>query len=265
MYALNSFMIAAVLLFSMLAVMELGYRLGRRRRDSATELTRRHVNGVQASLLGVLALLLGFSFSLALQRFDSRSEAVVDEANAIGTAWLRAKLLPESVRSETLELFRQYIDLRARAGHISVAHESERDLVLAQTDRVLAALWRCAERAVQEDKSPVPSGIFVQALNAAIDAHARNEAILARHVPGLIMGSLFGTLVLTAGAVGFATGFAGHRPSFVTYVLVVSFVMLAFTITDLDRPRRGFILVDQSSFTNLRATIEAEANAAPQP
>jgi hypothetical protein len=79
---------------------EMSYRMGLRTRVSADEASKAHINTIAASLLGILALLLGFTFSLSLQPFDSRSAAVVDEANAIGTAYLRAQLLPASVRSD---------------------------------------------------------------------------------------------------------------------------------------------------------------------
>jgi hypothetical protein len=98
-YATDSALIAALLFVSMALAIELGYRIGLTRKASADDAARAHVNAIQASIMGILALLLGFTFSLSLQRFDSRSAAVVDEANAIGTTWLRAQLLPPGAKN----------------------------------------------------------------------------------------------------------------------------------------------------------------------
>ena len=100
MYNLNSVLITMILFLCLVLAIEAGYRVGRRFQDVTNEVSKSKVDAIQASLLGVLALILGFTFSLSLQRYDSRSEAVVDEANAIGTTYLRAQLLPVSIRNK---------------------------------------------------------------------------------------------------------------------------------------------------------------------
>ena len=265
MYGLNSLLIAGVLFFSMAVAMEAGYRIGRIRTRSASDAARTHVNAIQASLLGVLALLLGFTFSLALQRFDKRSEAVVDEANAIGTTYLRAQLLPNSVRSEARKLLQNYVDYRVRAGAVSLDNEAERQAHLANAKEVLDDIWSCALRAVEDDKSPVTAGLFIQSLNETIDSFGRRNAELNRHVPEVIWLLLYGTFLVTGGVLGFSTGLAGHRPSLVTYILIALIVVLTFIIVDLDRPRRGLIRVDQTSLTDLKAAIDLAQSAVPRP
>jgi hypothetical protein len=104
LYSQDSFFISGFLLVSMAVAIEVGHRIGRMANTSASESSKAYVNSIQMSLLGVLALLIGFTFSLALHRFDSRSEAVVEEANAIGTTYLRAHLLPISIRSDVQKL-----------------------------------------------------------------------------------------------------------------------------------------------------------------
>ena len=96
MYNYSSVLIVAILFVFMVLAIEAGYRIGGRTQSLVNESTKTQINAIQASLLGILALLLGFTFSLSLQRFDSRSEAVVNEANAIGTTYLRAQLLPSA-------------------------------------------------------------------------------------------------------------------------------------------------------------------------
>jgi len=261
MYNESSILIVAVLFASLVLAVEAGYRLGRRFQARANEASRSHVSAVQASLLGVLALILGFTFSQALQRYDSRSEAVVDEANAIGTAYLRAQLLPTSVRGEAKALLSDYLDARVRASAIPLSDQAARQAVLADLGQQQAALWRYATQAAEEDPNPVTTGLFIQALNDLIDSYGRRIAALDRHVPEVVLFLLFGTFLLTLGIVGYAAGVAGHRVSYVAYIMVALIVLLVFVIIDLDRPRRGLIQVSQSSLTELQSSIQAQQQA----
>jgi hypothetical protein len=97
LYNIDASLIVGILFLLMLGVIEAGYRFGIRRKDLETEVTRDHLSAIQASILGLMGLLLAFTFSLSVQRFDTRSDAVVDEANAIGTAYLRTQLLPPAL------------------------------------------------------------------------------------------------------------------------------------------------------------------------
>lgn len=264
MYDQNSLLISGILFVSMVLAMEVGYRLGGRDETHTNESSRTHVSAIQASLLGVLALLLGFTFSLSLQRFDSRSQAVVEEANAIGTAYLRAQLLQESIRGEVQILLRHYVDLRVRTGAVSLDHEAQRHDLIAKTIKVLDDLWGYARRAADEDGRAVTAGLFIQSLNELIDSYGRRDAALSRHVPELVLFLLYGTFLMSGGVVGYAAGVAGHRPRFVAYILVILIVVLTFIIVDLDRPRRGLIQVNQSSLVDLGAAIDSAQSAGVQ-
>jgi len=257
MYDQNSVLIAAILYVSIALSIEAGHFLGRAAQGRATEPSRAHVNAIQASLLGVLALLLGFTFSLSLQRFNDRSEAVVNEANAIGTAYLRAQLLPLSVRRDVQQSLQRYVDLRVKAGGVSLDDEADRQILLMRANETLDEVWRYALRAAEENPGPVPSGLFIQSLNDLIDAYGRRDAAVERHVPEFVLFLLYGTFILTGLVLGYGAGVAGHRASFATYILVALIVVLAFIIVDLDRPRRGLIRVDQRSLEALQVAIDA--------
>lgn len=260
MYGLSSWLIAGILFVSMAFAIETGYRIGRRS-DYTSEPSRSHINAMQASLLGVLALLLGFTFSLALQRHDGRSAAVVDEANAIGTAALRAELLPEPARARARVELREYLDLRVEAGDVSLAREESRRALVAKAQQRADGLWALARQAAAENPNPVTTGLFVQALNEMFDAQGRREAALARHVPEVVLFLLYTTFLMTGVIVGYAAGVAGHRASFITYIMVALIVLLVFIIIDLDRPRRGLIEVNQASLVELRETLRTRATA----
>ncbi len=254
MYGLNSVLIAVILLGTMLIGIELGTRAGMAAKRNVDEAGRSQVNSIQASLLGVLALLLGFTFSLALQRYDARSNAVVEEANAIGTAYLRAQLLPESVRDDSLALFRDYVDSRLRTSAVSLDQVQERAELVAESNRIANELWRLAVLAAEE-RPGATLNLYLQSLNETIDAFSARDAVLDRHVPEIVLMLLYLTFVLTGVLVGYASGITGHRTSFATYILIVLIVMLVFIIIDLDRPRRGLIEVSQQNMLDLQASM----------
>ncbi|APW42463.1 DUF4239 domain-containing protein [Rhodoferax saidenbachensis] len=257
-YDINSTLIAAALLVSLGLVIELGYRVGRARQDRVDDASRAHINGLQSSILGILALLLGFTFSLALQRFDSRSEAVVQEANAIGTAYLRAQLLPAAFRSDAQALLHRYVDVRVQTGAHHLADRAELDALLAQATQLQTALWQQARRVAELEPDALAPFLYIESLNTLIDNFSTRDAALSRHVPEVVLFLLYGTLLMAGVIVGFACGVAGHRPSMASYVMVALIVVLVFIILDLDRPRRGLIQVSQKSLVDLQTSVRAD-------
>jgi len=256
MYGLGSIEIVAGLLLCMLLTMELGVRSGRRRKSLPPEAVTQ-ANAVLASMLGLLALLLAFTFSAALQRYDDRSQAVVAEANAIGTTYLRARLLPREMRDEVQRQLREYLELRIQEGRISSADTAARALPLGHANLLATRLWEHAVRAAEQDAGPVTSGLFIQSLNELIDAYGTRNASLSRHVPEVVLLLMFATIVMTTATLGYASGIAGHRVTLAAFVLVILIALVVFLIVDLDRPRRGIIQVSQESLLSLHDTIGA--------
>lgn len=260
MYGLSSGSIVAVLLVCMLLFMGIGQRLGRRHHSSAGDPSKAHVSAVLAAMLGLLALLLGFTFSLALQRYDRRCEAVVVEANTIRTTYLSARLLPIEIRGEVQALLRGYLDLRIRESRVSLVNDAERDALTQRVDAITTGLWTYAGRAVEKDPRDVTSGVFVQSLNGLIGALGAQKAETDRHVPEIAYLVMFAAILLAVATLGYDSGVAGHRPRLPAYALVLLIAVVVFLIMDLDRPRRGAIRVSQDSLLELQRTIE-EAGA----
>jgi hypothetical protein len=259
LYDVPTGLIAAVLMLSMLMATEFGYRVGLKRRVVIGEAAKEHINGIQSSILGILALLLGFTFSLALQRFDSRSEAVVDEANAIGTAWLRTQLLPTTLRAEAQATLRAYTDLRVQASQLAEVDRAPRQALAAQATAAQNLLWAQARRGIEFDTNAYTPVLFVESVNALIDSYGKRDAALNRHVPELVLLLMHSTFLVAGGIVGFASGTGGHRPSLVSYLMIGLIVVLVFIVLDLDRPRRGLIEVSQKSLLDLQASMRAGA------
>jgi hypothetical protein len=237
--------------------------LGLKAQNRASESYRQHIDQVQTSLLGILALLLAFTFSIALQRFDSRSEAVVDEANAIGTTYLRAQLLPTSVRDRVQLSLRNYLNLRVKASTTPLDNPAARAAFILKANQTLNTLWDFAIQAAKEDARPVTSGLFIQSLNELIDSFGRRSATIDRHVPEAVLFLLCIAFIVTGSVIGFTVGITNHRPSFVSYIMIGLIVLLVFIIIDLDHPRRGLIQVSQNSLIELLSSINAEHKSDP--
>ncbi|MDQ2094360.1 bestrophin-like domain [Rhodalgimonas zhirmunskyi] len=253
MYDVPSYAIAVVLFVLMLVSIYLGGTVGRKHQNKESDSAKSQANAVQGSLLGLLALLLGFTFSLSLGRYDLRSAEVVSEANAIGTAWLRTDLVSEARRGEAKQLLREYGSLRLRSSMVSAADEDERVRLIGEAETVFNDMWLLIAEEAREARNPVAMGV-VASLNDMIDALAKRDAAINRHVPELVLYLLFGTFVLLGGVVGYASWISAVRPGVPVYAMMVLIVILVFLIIDLDRPRRGLIAVDQ---TKLATTVAA--------
>jgi len=256
LYDHSSVLIVSTLFVCMLFFTEVGFRAGSRKQLVANESIRSQANSVLASMLGLLALLLGFTFSLALQRYEDRSQAVVAESSAIGTAYLRARLLPIASRGEMQSQLRQYLNVRIREGHANLGDTAERESLARQANTIAAQLWDQAVRAGESEARPVTTGLLIQSLNELFDASDKRQAAFDRHVPEIVLLMMFATLIMTTATLGYASGVSGHRVTLPAFTLVMLITFVVYLIIDLDRPKRGFIQVSQEILLNLQRTIE---------
>lgn len=252
LYDFSSIAITAVLFGLIIAFNEMGFQVGRFIQNRTDEEIKELTGAIQASILGLLALLLGFTFSMSMQRFDSRSQAVINEANAVGTLVLRVQLLPQANQAEALGLLKQYVDQRIAVGKIDLTRRAERKQYNKEISISQTRLWALAVRAVQDDPRPVTTGAFTSSLNEMIDSQGKRNALLQMHVPEVVMLLLFLVFIASGSILGYSSGLSGKRV--VAPTLMVSFliVLIVFIIIDLDRPKRGLIQVDQSPIELLR-------------
>lgn len=256
LYRQSEVLIAVALLGCMVLAGELGYRFGRRGRHRHNELTRTQITSIQAAILGLLSLLLGFTFAMALSRFEYRKQIVVQESNAIGTAALRAQFLPASLDVEVTQLFRDYVEIRLRSVLQTAQSSSAREQLDAETTQLQRQLWRIAHEAAEDDPQSVPLGLFTHAVNEVIDIKAKRDIAVANHVPEIVLLFLFGFAVLAAAVLEFGNGLAGARITRLTaaYSLIVALVVLL--IIDLDRPQSGVARVSQASMIQLEEILD---------
>lgn len=255
MYNVNSLLVVTILLTLILTAYEICFRLGRYYQNITDQEIKLQTSSIQGGILGLLALLLGFTFNMALQRFDSRTHAVIDEANAIGTAILRTQLLPKPYDSTAQVLLQQYVDLRLEISSIDLTLEKDRAEINKRTDAVQNKIWDISIQAAEIDPRPVTTGYFINSLNDMIDARGERSAILQSHVPEVILFLLFIVFIINGALMGYSSGLSLKRAYIPTIMLTVLIVMVVFIIIDLDRPKRGLIKVKQDSLMELKVSI----------
>jgi hypothetical protein len=256
-YRMDAWVICLILLALMSAALEIGFRVGRRVRSAASDQDRSVATTTIAAVLGLLALLLGFSFSMAMTRYDSRYGLVVKEANSIGTTFLRAKMLPEPQRTQVARLLRDYVRLRVSLVRSDSSPE-EIERAFRASQRLHDRLWTHAVEAVRADPRPVPTGLFVQTLNEMIDDQTRRVAAMRNRVPSGIYSVLLAVAVGALGLTGYGCGLAGRRNLPATTTAAVLITLVVFVITDLDRPRSGWVRVSQQSIIDLGRSIDRD-------
>ncbi len=243
----SSLTITATLFALIILSNEVGFRIGLFVQSRTDSEIKTLTGSIQASILGLLALLLGFTFNMSMQRYDSRSLALIAEANAIGTVILRLELLPEAHQRRGEELMRRYVDQRIAVGQIDLTRQAERRANYARISEIQNALWSLAVSAAQEDPRPVTSGAFIASLNEMIDSEGRRNALLQMHVPEVVLLLLFVVFVASGGILGYSSGLSGRRVVAPTIMVSFLIALVVFIIIDLDRPKRGIIQVDQGS------------------
>ncbi|HEU5240168.1 MAG TPA: DUF4239 domain-containing protein [Pyrinomonadaceae bacterium] len=232
---------------------ELGYRLARYRRLRSEEEQDAPVGGMVGATLGLLAFMLDFTFGLAGSRFEDRRQVLLSEANAIGTTYLRAAMLPEPMRTETRNLLREYVDVRLQAVQPGKLEQS-----LSKAEELHERLWSQAVAATEKDRSPI-TGLFIQSLNEVIDLHAKRVmAGLRSRVPAAIWIVLYFLAALSMGATGYHEGLTSKRRSVAVVAMVLGFSAVLFLIADLDRPGQGSLQISQQSMLDLRKSMSSQ-------
>lgn len=232
---------------SVLGVMEWSYRVGRGQRESHSA-DRGQLGTIQGAILGLLALLLGFAFAGASARFVERQDVIVSEANAIGTAYLRADLLPSPHDQQLRDVLRRYTDVRIEFFEDNrLRHWSE---IQAETARLHAEMWSTARNGVAEQ--PLLAMTVLPPVNEVIDLHTTRVAAMRRHLPLVIMALLVVCAWIAVASVGYGCGLGGQRTFWATTALGLLIALVLWITFDLDYPRRGLIRINQQPILDLR-------------
>ena len=241
--------IGAIIFVGLLASFEFGIRLRTwlRRFEGVAEDTPDHL---LAAVLGLLALLLGFTFSLGLNRYEARRLLVVEEANALGTVWLRTDLLAEPTRSAMQADLRRYIDARVKWSETEAAEQSWRAAQALQT-----RVWNDV-RAVEAARPGAHlTRAIIDSVNESFDLASARYAARADHLPERVLTILLLYMALSAVMMGYVMAGKGKAHRLATAQLLALLMLAMILILDLDRPRSGGIQVRQTPLEELRASV----------
>jgi len=231
----------------MLAFGEVGYQFGVRARTRQDKGAPTALGPMVGGLLSMLAFALAFMFSIASSQHDLRKQNVLEEANSIGTAYLRADLLDKQYGIKIKHLLREYVDIRLKAANVR-----DRDTALAKSVEIHNLLWAQVSSAARE-KSNTNTSLTIQSINAVIDMHEKRvTGALRNRIPSSVWIALIGITALTMITMGVQVGLTGKRRLVAIIPLVLAFSVLVTLIVDLNRPQSGLITVGQQSMVDLQ-------------
>jgi hypothetical protein len=251
-FRLSTFELGFVLFLVVFGATALGLVLARFVQHRKEHL-REPFGALQTALLGLVGLILAFGLSLAVGRYENRRTAVVDDANAIGTTYLRAQLLAEPQRTQSLERLVRYTDASIRLSD-AVPKSAAARKAIAEGDRLQRELWRLAGQAITEAPRDSAPRIYVQTLNEMIDMQTVRVAGLNNRVPGAVLAVEVIGAAVALGLLAFYLSLLGR--GVITVVLAAALVTMLLLVTfDLDRPTRGLIQVPDTPLKSLRAEM----------
>ena len=232
-----------VLLLLLLAL-EIGVQLGQfiARRHAPTDGQKSSVNFATAGMMGLLAFLLGVSLSMASDRYQQRRDSVLAEANAIGTAWLRATVATGAEGEAMQRLLRDYTETRIAVVRGS-SDLAEVDRLNQRTNSIQNELWQIARTVAERSPTPI-SGLLLSSLNEMIDLSLTNRRNFTSHVPAYVLRLLLTVSVFAVGAVGYGFGLVGSRQPGLSVLLLGVWTLAIVLIIDIDRPQSGEVRID---------------------
>lgn len=240
--SIGAALVATLLAIAMAALMEAGRRIGRRRRGRDVDASHAGTGAIDGAVFALLGLLVAFTFSGAAQRFEERRHLIVEEANDIGTAWLRIDTLSPEDQPPLRDLFRRYLDSRLTTYRLLPDLDAALG-EMARSQALQAEIWALAVPAAQR-ATPPATIVLLPALNAMFDITTTRAAGMQMHPPMVIYLMLAGIALASAFLAGH--GMAPARERSWLHIAAFSLIMAStvYVILDLEFPRLGFIRVD---------------------
>jgi hypothetical protein len=246
-----AFLFSAALL---LGLADAGFRFGRRLHTTKDEARKGQIGDIQGAVLSMLGLLLGFTLAFAVGRYDLRRSLVVKEANAIGTTWLRAALLPDAHVAPVRDLLRRYLEVRLK--YQALADDPVRLTEgLRLSGDIEAELWQHATAAAKESPNNI-TGLFIAALNETIDTDAERLDSMRASVPAGVILLLLTVAAAGCFVAGYNAGTQGARTKLGSVFLPLLYTVVMLLIHDLAHPRQGLIRISQQPLIDLQQTMQ---------
>jgi hypothetical protein len=239
--AAPTILVVVVLFFLLIIFYILGHRLSHQNAKKQNDYQTEDLSAISGTLLGLLALLLAFTFGMSNARYDNRRNLIIEEANAIGTVILRTDLYPDSIRKQFRAKLKEYVEARIAFYEAGMEIETVVKAFLA-TDKIGKEVWAIAAGYAKLDPTTTKTAEMIPALNAMIDIVTTRRAAGESTIPDSIMYFLFVLSLCSAFLLGY-----DHKNKF-DWIVVIGFALMLsltiFTIIDMDRPRSGLIDMD---------------------
>jgi hypothetical protein len=251
----SSVVFALAMFVGMLAFAEVGRRVARWRAARDPDGAWHGTGVVDAAVFGLFGLVIAFTFSGAASRFDTRRNLIVEEVNAIGTAYLRLDILPVEAQPGLRGSFRRYLDSRIQV----YRKYPDRAAVAAELENVKRAesqIWTQA-LAAERDSAPV-ARLLLPALNQMFDISTKRTMAMNMHPPTAIYAMLFGLALIASMIAGYGMARAESRAWFHVIGFAAVVAIVAYVILDIEHPRLGFIRIDalDRALVDLRASMQ---------
>jgi hypothetical protein len=244
----NPFVVFVAAFFLLWVAAWIGAQRGQRRRD-LTEALRTDFGVVLAATLTLLGLIIGFSFSMATARYDLRKSYEEAEANAIGTEYVRADLLPAAEGAQVRSLLKQYTDLRIRFYKTQDGEDLRQ--INSDTARMQNELWVAVSNPANAQPSPVIA-LAVGGMNDVLNSQGYTQAAWWNRIPTGAWCLMFVIAIFSNGLLGYG---ARQMEPRLFMVLPVVVAVAFFLIADIDSPRGGVIRVQPQNLISLRAGL----------
>lgn len=231
---------------------EVGYRWARHKQKRSEQEKEAPVGAMVGATLGLLAFLLAFTFGMAADAFHARKHAIVVEANAIGTTYLRTGLIPEPHRTEVRKVLRDYVEERLQWAGV------EKVKVVRSSKELHNQLWAQAAAVGEKNPDSEVVALFIKSVNEVIDLHA--ERLMVREqsrIPNTYWIVLYVVSIFALAAMGYHGGVAGTARSPVMLAVAIAFSAVILLIADVDRPGEGWVNVSQQAMIDLRDSMAA--------
>ena len=253
---------------SIVIALELGYKQGRIKLASMHPDEEMHMGAGVAATLALLAFMLSFTFGLGTDRWDTKKQLLLAEVNAIGTAFLRADLLPEPLRGDTRQLLADYVDQRLELSQrktietftkSSVGYAEKVVVAVGHAKQYHDQLWRQAVAAAELQPTPITS-LFINAINDLIDVHQERVTIgVQQRMPIMFWFVLFLLAIVAMALLGYDAGASRASRSLSAWAVAFAFATVVFLVVGLDRPQVS--TVGQAPLLELREDLRAALKA----
>jgi MFS family permease len=238
--AVLTILIPLLMLGGMLLALETGFRLGRKRRIQRTGDTNDEIGAVVAAVLGLLGLTLAFTFSAASERLTARRAQIVEEANAISTAYLRLDLLAPDDQQTMRALFRDYVDSRIEAFQRITDAKATR-AALDRGARLQQEIWHRSIAAARTSPNRAAPFLLLDSLNKMFDITTTRDLATTTHAPGLVTGLLVALSFMGALLAGDTLALKGRRNMLHMGLFALAIAATVYVVIDLEYPRVGLI------------------------